>query len=165
MQRVLAMILLILVGWADWPILRWRNRAPKADAPPAFQPEPFWPGPLPENRILGQVVGIAVGPDDHIWLVHRPATLLDDEKGAQKNPPNDDKQPAYSPTAEQGRRGERTGQHAPARHRCAHQPMGAGTAASLGSSSGCTPSRSTPRATSTPDVGFGRRVQKFKRVN
>src|SRR5256885_11949223 len=29
----------------------------------------------------------SVGPDDHIWLVHRPATLLDDEKGATKNPP------------------------------------------------------------------------------
>ena len=31
--------------------------------------------------------GIAVDRQDHIWIVHRPATLLDDEKGAQKNPP------------------------------------------------------------------------------
>lgn len=54
---------------------------------PAFQPEPFWPKPLPGNWILGQVAGIAVSPDNHIWIVHRPGTLVDDEKGATKNPP------------------------------------------------------------------------------
>ena len=54
---------------------------------PQFQPEPFWPKPLPENWILGQVSGIAVDRQDNIWIIHRPATLLDDEKGAQKDPP------------------------------------------------------------------------------
>jgi DNA-binding beta-propeller fold protein YncE len=54
---------------------------------PKFQAEPFWPKPLPGNWILGQVAGIAVAPDDHVWIIHRPATLVDDEKGAQKNPP------------------------------------------------------------------------------
>lgn len=54
---------------------------------PKFQPEPFWPKPLPGNWILGQVAGIAVSPDDHIWIVHRPASLVDDEKGASLNPP------------------------------------------------------------------------------
>jgi hypothetical protein len=60
-----------------------------ANAPgvPKFQPEPFWPKPLPGNWILGQVAGIAVSPDNHIWIVHRPLTLVDDEKGASKNPP------------------------------------------------------------------------------
>src|SRR5215469_11306138 len=57
-----------------------------ADAP-RFQVEPFWPKPLPKNWILGQVAGIAVDKDDHIWIVHRPATLVDDEKGAMQNPP------------------------------------------------------------------------------
>ena len=58
----------------------------RADVP-RFQPEPFWPKPLPGNWILGQVSGIAVDRNDHIWIVHRPGTLVDDEKGAQKNPP------------------------------------------------------------------------------
>jgi DNA-binding beta-propeller fold protein YncE len=58
-----------------------------AQQAPQFQPEPFWPKPLPENWILGQVSGIAVDRQDNIWILHRPATLLDDEKGAQKNPP------------------------------------------------------------------------------
>ena len=58
-----------------------------AQSAPKYQPEPFWPKPLPGNWILGQVAGIAVDRNDHIWIIHRPATLLDDEKGAQKNPP------------------------------------------------------------------------------
>jgi 6-phosphogluconolactonase (cycloisomerase 2 family) len=63
------------------------QQAARADAPPTFQPEPFWPKPLPENWILGQVAGIATAPNGNIWVLHRPATLLDDEKGASKNPP------------------------------------------------------------------------------
>jgi DNA-binding beta-propeller fold protein YncE len=59
----------------------------KPETIPRFQPEPFWPKPLPGNWVLGQVSGIAVDRQDNIWIVHRPATLLDDEKGAQKNPP------------------------------------------------------------------------------
>jgi DNA-binding beta-propeller fold protein YncE len=43
--------------------------------------------PLPENWILGQVAGIAVDNEDNVWIIHRPSTLLDDETGAQKSPP------------------------------------------------------------------------------
>jgi outer membrane protein assembly factor BamB len=46
-----------------------------------------WPEPLPDNMILGQVSGIAVGKGDTVWIVHRPGTLVDDEKGGQKTPP------------------------------------------------------------------------------
>ena len=61
---------------------------PAEQAPvPKFRPEPFWPNPLPENWILGQVSGIAVDGSDNVWLVHRPRTLHDDEKGATLNPP------------------------------------------------------------------------------
>src|SRR5262245_35131786 len=63
------------------------STAAAAQDAPRFQPEPFWPKPLPENWILGQVSGIAVDKNDHIWIIHRPASLLDDEKGAMKNPP------------------------------------------------------------------------------
>jgi DNA-binding beta-propeller fold protein YncE len=54
---------------------------------PQFKVDPFWPKPLPGNWMLGQVAGIAVDRNDNIWIVHRPGTLLDDEKGAQKHPP------------------------------------------------------------------------------
>src|SRR5262245_65658308 len=63
------------------------STAASANDVPKFQPEPFWPKPLPENWILGQVSGIAVDLNDHVWLVHRPGLLVDDEKGAMENPP------------------------------------------------------------------------------
>jgi DNA-binding beta-propeller fold protein YncE len=58
-----------------------------ANDAPQFKVDPFWPKPLPENWILGQVAGLAVDKNDHIWIVHRPGSLVDDEKGALANPP------------------------------------------------------------------------------
>ena len=58
------------------------ERAGAGAAAPKFAVDPAWPKPLPENWILGQVAGIAVDKDDRIWVLHRPTTLVDDEKGA-----------------------------------------------------------------------------------
>ncbi len=55
--------------------------------PPQFQVDPFWPKPLPNNWLLGQVASVAVGPDDHVWILQRPRSLTDDEKGAALTPP------------------------------------------------------------------------------
>jgi hypothetical protein len=41
-----------------------------------------WPQPLPNKWRLGQVSGTALGPQDHIWILHRPKTLGDDQKSA-----------------------------------------------------------------------------------
>jgi DNA-binding beta-propeller fold protein YncE len=49
--------------------------------------DPWWPKPLPDNWILGQVAGIAVDKEDNVWIVHRPNSLEQDEKGALKTPP------------------------------------------------------------------------------
>jgi hypothetical protein len=54
---------------------------------PAFVVDPFWPEPLPNNWLLGQVSGIATDKNDHIWIIHRPRTLTPDELGANTNPP------------------------------------------------------------------------------
>jgi DNA-binding beta-propeller fold protein YncE len=54
---------------------------------PRYAVDPFWPKDLPENWTLGQVAGIAVDNQDNVWIVHRPRTLVDDEKGAMKTPP------------------------------------------------------------------------------
>jgi len=59
----------------------------RSAAVPQFKVDPYWPKPLPSNWILGQVSGIAVDKEDRIWIVHRPSTLVDDEKGAMANPP------------------------------------------------------------------------------
>src|SRR5262249_16064954 len=60
--------------------------AASAEAP-QYVVDPFWSKPVADKWILGQVSGIAVDNEDNVWIVHRPSTLVDDEKGAQKNPP------------------------------------------------------------------------------
>src|SRR4051812_26762207 len=49
---------------------------------PTFAVDASWPKPLPNNWIIGQVGGITVDAQGHIWVVHRPKSLTDDEKGA-----------------------------------------------------------------------------------
>lgn len=54
---------------------------------PRFEVDASWPKPLPNNWILGQVGGITTDKDGHVWVIHRPRSLTDDEKGAALNPP------------------------------------------------------------------------------
>ena len=54
---------------------------------PQFAVDPFWPKPLPNNWMLGQVSGIAVDRFDRIWVVHRPGTLNERELAAAQTPP------------------------------------------------------------------------------
>jgi len=54
---------------------------------PAFRVDPFWPHPLPNNWILGQVGGMSIDAQDNIWVLQRPRSLTDDEKGAALTPP------------------------------------------------------------------------------
>ena len=56
-------------------------------AVPAFQVDPFWPKPLPNNWILGAVAGVAVDAHDHVWIIQRPRTLTPREAGAVQDPP------------------------------------------------------------------------------
>ncbi|MEP7056845.1 MAG: hypothetical protein ABI809_03620 [Caldimonas sp.] len=56
-------------------------------ATPRYRVDTSWPAPLPNNWILGQVSGIATDADDHVWVLQRPASLTEDERGATLNPP------------------------------------------------------------------------------
>jgi len=58
-----------------------------AAAVPRFKVDAAWPLPLPNNWILGQVSGVATDTDDHIWVLQRPGSLSEDERGATLNPP------------------------------------------------------------------------------
>jgi len=41
-----------------------------------FAVDPYWPQPLPNNWITGQVAGLSIDPaNDHIWVIHRPWTV------------------------------------------------------------------------------------------
>ena len=63
------------------------SRSATAGEVPTFAVEAAWPKPLPNNWILGQVGGITVDWQGHIWVIHRPRSLTDDEQGAGLNPP------------------------------------------------------------------------------
>ena len=50
---------------------------------PQFRVDPFWASELPNNWILGQVSGLAVDNQDHVWIVHRPRTLDARQRGEE----------------------------------------------------------------------------------
>ena len=52
-------------------------------APPTFRFDPTWPKELPNNWLVGNVVGVAVDSKDNVWITHRPAS----QAGAEKTPP------------------------------------------------------------------------------
>jgi hypothetical protein len=53
---------------------------------PAFHVDPTWPKQLPHNWILGQVNGMFVDKDDHIWVFQRAGALKPDELGLVLKP-------------------------------------------------------------------------------
>ena len=57
-----------------------------AQAPPKFQVDPSWPKELPNNWVIGQVGGMAVDRQDHIWVLQRPSSNSPDELGASQTP-------------------------------------------------------------------------------
>ena len=62
---------------------------PSADAAEALQftVDPTWPKTLPNNWILGEIGGMATDAQNNVWVLQRPRSLTDDEKGAALNPP------------------------------------------------------------------------------
>jgi DNA-binding beta-propeller fold protein YncE len=53
---------------------------------PLFEVDPFWPKPF--NGLLGMAIGVWVDEQDYVWIIHRSsATLHNNEKGAELNPP------------------------------------------------------------------------------
>src|SRR5882762_4460632 len=54
---------------------------------PEFKVDPSWPKQLPNNWIIGQIGGMTVDAQDHIWVLQRPRSLTKDEAGAAQNPP------------------------------------------------------------------------------
>ena len=46
---------------------------------PDFVSDAGWPAPLPHNWLLGQIGGLYVDQNDHIWVYNRPRTMTTDE--------------------------------------------------------------------------------------
>ena len=52
---------------------------------PRFEVDPFWPKPLPNGWLLGNVIGLGVDSNDHVWIVHRTDTVTPLEAAAEDN--------------------------------------------------------------------------------
>ena len=85
MKRLLVALGAVLVACAQTP-------SSTTARTPGFRVDAAWPKPLPEENgvqlVVGQVAGIAV--DDrngHVWIIHRPSTLLPDEWNAKEGRP------------------------------------------------------------------------------
>src|SRR5262249_7590516 len=55
-----------------------------ASGMPILEVDPFWPKPLPNHWRLGQVSGVGVDSQDHVWIVNRPGSLVDRELAAER---------------------------------------------------------------------------------
>ena len=61
-------------------LLRDRDvRAQSDRTMPRFEVDASWPQ-LPNNWVLGQVPGIAVDRRDHVWILHRPRTVPEEQR-------------------------------------------------------------------------------------
>ena len=56
-------------------------QAARADA--AFEVDASWPQ-LPNNWVLGQTPGIAVDRHDHVWILHRPRTVPEEQRAQRR---------------------------------------------------------------------------------
>src|SRR5262245_46594892 len=81
-----ALIPLALTGAA---LVSVERAAPAQEAPsvPNFEIDPLFFQNLPNRWTTGQVSGISVDNQDHIWILHRPATVAEGERSAALNPP------------------------------------------------------------------------------
>src|SRR5271166_4891157 len=57
---------------------------------PKFEVVPMWPKPLPNHWIMGNVIGVSVDAQDHIWIIHRAGSLERMETYAAADPPASD---------------------------------------------------------------------------
>lgn len=61
--------------------------SPTADRLPIYEIDPTWPPTLPNDWILGDIRGLFVDDQDHLWVIHMPSSLTPQEIGAAVKPP------------------------------------------------------------------------------
>jgi DNA-binding beta-propeller fold protein YncE len=85
-----ALVLLLIGLGAGQRMLKQRADAQARTAVqvPTFEVDPLWPKPLPNHWVLGSTIGVSVDGQDHVWIIHRAATLNPaTEIAAASNPP------------------------------------------------------------------------------
>ena len=83
--------MIVLLGTGSTLIQRRAVQAAAVQAP-RFEVDPMWPKPLPNQWVLGNTIGVAADAQDHIWIIHRQASLEAMENYAAANPPGPKRQ-------------------------------------------------------------------------
>lgn len=73
---------LAAIACLSWSAIETRTVMAATSGVPVLQVDASWPQPLPNKWQVGAVCGTALGPQDHIWILHRPKTLGDNQKSA-----------------------------------------------------------------------------------
>ena len=84
---LVAGLLLPLVANAQGAIAKADPKSPTAERLPIYEIDPTWPPTLPNDWILGDIRGLFVDDRDHLWVIHMPSSLTDQEIGAAVKPP------------------------------------------------------------------------------
>ena len=88
-RYVAAALLAVLVVLGIGSALLKNRAAVEAAAvqAPMFEVDPLWPKPLPNHWVIGSTIGVSVDAQDHVWIIHRPQSLANNEKGASLDRP------------------------------------------------------------------------------
>jgi DNA-binding beta-propeller fold protein YncE len=82
------LVLLLALGIGQLVLDRVAQaQAKNAVQAPRFEVDPMWPKPLPNHWLLGNTIGVGVDSRDHVFIIHRGATLEEKEAYAAANPP------------------------------------------------------------------------------
>jgi DNA-binding beta-propeller fold protein YncE len=75
-RAVIGAVLVLVLGilFAAQSTLGASARARYVEAP-RFEVDPLWPKPLPNHWVLGNVIGVGVDANDHVFIVHRNDTF------------------------------------------------------------------------------------------
>ena len=90
-SRTLAAFAMLLL-WAGSARSQGANAKPAAGSPtaanlPIYEVDPTWKPNLPNDWILGDIRGLFADENDHLWVIHMPSSLTDQEIGAAVKPP------------------------------------------------------------------------------
>jgi len=83
------LVLLAALGVTQQVLEKTAAAQAKAGAQaPRFEVDPMWPKPLPNHWVMGNVIGVGIDKQDHVYIIHRGAGSLEPKEiYAFANPP------------------------------------------------------------------------------
>ena len=80
-----------LVAVACLSLATWLSRSTECEGQtinvPKFEVDPFWPKPLPGRWVTGNVGGVCVDSQDHVFILSRADLTPREQKNAESSPP------------------------------------------------------------------------------